>query len=395
MRSPILALLLALSSAALAQRTVAVHVPPGDIVAFATVGRATAPPADPTVPKDGVASVAVGGGKNTLYVYDRSINRLASAPVKGAEWSPQVTDLKDLAQVVVELRRDGKPVAGANVSLEDGRRKQDKLVDPSDRGEVVFFDVKPGPLKATVRYKAAGKDAQPVTQIFAAKAEGEAPPRFMVALPEAAAILEDPAPAGPAGKAAAPKEAPASGGGFNLVGTLFALLVGGGAAAGLYFYIKRNPETVGGTLEKLGAQLPKPGDAALADPPVAAAPAPIAPAPTQKIVLDAAPDPIKMPIPIAVAVSEPSLVSETGVPIPLVEGETVVGREVGLGLSLAGESTVSRRHARLVRAGSSVTLEDAGSTNGTFVNGVPAGGGTPLRPGDAVQFGSVRFRYEA
>ncbi|RYD92933.1 MAG: FHA domain-containing protein, partial [Sphingomonadales bacterium] len=128
------------------------------------------------------------------------------------------------------------------------------------------------------------------------------------------------------------------------------------------------------------------------------APAPEPPAPPQKIVLDPAPDPISVPAaataPISVSVSKPSLISDAGIPIPLAEGETVVGREVGLGLSLAGESTVSRRHATIVRTGNTVVVQDAGSTNGTFVNGAPASGPVTVNPGDTLQFGSVRFRYE-
>lgn len=300
------------------------------------------------------------------------------------------------SKVVVEVRRDGKPVAAANVTVDDGAKKQDALIDSSSKGDAAFADVKPGSLKVTVRYRAAGKDAAPVTQIFQVKPAGDATPHVTVALPEAAETLGDaaPAPKPPPAPALATIEKPQ---GFNFVGALFALIFGAGAAAGIWTFIKKNPDAVGGTLERLGAQIPKPGDAPLADPPVAAAPAPLAPAPPQKIVLDPvapAPAPIQMAAPTSVAVSEPSLVSEAGVPIPLAEGETVVGREIGLGLSLAGETTVSRRHARLVRSGGAVTLEDLGSTNGTFVNGAPAPPSTTLHPGDAVQFGSVKFRYE-
>ena len=288
--------------------------------------------------------------------------------------------------VVVEVRRDGKPVAAANVTLDDGTKKQDALIDASSKGEADFANVKAGAFKVTVRYRAEGKDAAPVTQLFDAKA-GD---RLTVTLPDSEkASVEAASPV------AAPTK-PAPTGGFNPVGTLFALLLGGGAAAGIWYFIKHNPDTVGGTLEKLGAQIPKPGDAPLADPPVAAAPAPapIAPEPPQKIVLDPVPvAPIPIAAPSGTSYGEPSLVSDAGIPIPLPEGETTVGREIGLGLSLAGESTVSRRHAKLVRSGGTITLEDVGSTNGTFVNGAPVGAPVVLQPGDAVQFGSVRFRY--
>ena len=71
-----------------------------------------------------------------------------------------------------------------------------------------------------------------------------------------------------------------------------------------------------------------------------------------------------------------------------------MGRDIGMGLSLVGESTVSRKHAQLTRTGSLVVVKDFGSTNGTFVNGVQVNGERQLQVGDSVQFGSVRFRFE-
>ena len=52
----------------------------------------------------------------------------------------------------------------------------------------------------------------------------------------------------------------------------------------------------------------------------------------------------------------------------LLEGRTVVGRDRAAGVFL-DDSTVSRRHARLVVDGPNVTIEDLGSKNGTFVSG--------------------------
>ena len=408
-RPSTLALLLAFPCAGLAQTTVSVHLPAGDCVAFASKGPASAPPANLEAPKGDVASVAVDAGQDTLYVWARAFNKVASAPVKGTEWSPRTVDLDRLAQVVVDVRGAGGPVAAANVDLDDGRRTQSRLLDPGAKGALTFFDVKPGSLRVTVHYRAGGKDADPVTQIFAAKADADVPPHFAVALPGTVETVGTSAPvsgatdakgAAATGTKAEPSAPAPTGGGFNPVGLVFALIVGGGVAAGAWYLIKKNPEAVGGTLERLGAQIPKAAGEPLADPPVAAAPAPLRPEPPQKIVLDpVAPIHLAAPAPIALAApasfgGEPSFVSDAGIPIPLPEGETVVGRDIGLGLSLAGESTVSRRHARVVRAGGAITLFDDGSTNGTFVNGQRVSGSVALRPGDAVRFGSVHFRYE-
>jgi len=121
--------------------------------------------------------------------------------------------------------------------------------------------------------------------------------------------------------------------------------------------------------------------------------------PAPKIMLDDA-EPIPLgpttaaaPTPI-VSAGEPTLVRETGERTSLSEGEMIVGRDDGLGLSLVGENTVSRRHASVSRSGKTAVVKDLGSTNGTFVNGTRLQGEATLKPGDQVQFGSVRFRYE-
>ena len=52
---------------------------------------------------------------------------------------------------------------------------------------------------------------------------------------------------------------------------------------------------------------------------------------------------------------------------------------------------ISWEHARMTRTGSSITVEDLGSTNGTFVNGVPIQQSTRVNPGDTVALGSFSF----
>lgn len=50
---------------------------------------------------------------------------------------------------------------------------------------------------------------------------------------------------------------------------------------------------------------------------------------------------------------------------------------------------ISRRHAQIVQRGDHFTVEDLGSTNGTFVNGQRCHGPTPLRHGDRIEFGDT------
>jgi hypothetical protein len=56
----------------------------------------------------------------------------------------------------------------------------------------------------------------------------------------------------------------------------------------------------------------------------------------------------------------------------------------------------SRHHLRLTRGAGGFTLEDLGSTNGTFINGQRLSGARPLRVGDMVGLGeTVTLAYEA
>ncbi len=67
-----------------------------------------------------------------------------------------------------------------------------------------------------------------------------------------------------------------------------------------------------------------------------------------------------------------------------------VGRNPGLGLSLASDS-VSKEHAELLVHGGALYVRDLGSKNGTFVNSERVGE-APLREGDILHFAQVEFR---
>ncbi|HXV98965.1 MAG TPA: FHA domain-containing protein, partial [Anaerolineae bacterium] len=55
------------------------------------------------------------------------------------------------------------------------------------------------------------------------------------------------------------------------------------------------------------------------------------------------------------------------------------------------DTQVSRNHARLIRQGDEVIIEDLGSTNGTLVNGKPIIGQHVLQPADIISIGSSVF----
>lgn len=77
----------------------------------------------------------------------------------------------------------------------------------------------------------------------------------------------------------------------------------------------------------------------------------------------------------------------------VVGGTTNIGRSAASDIVLTNDDYASGRHARLTRHGGLLYVEDADSTNGTFVNDRKAVGATPLRSGDRVRVGSTTFRY--
>jgi len=78
---------------------------------------------------------------------------------------------------------------------------------------------------------------------------------------------------------------------------------------------------------------------------------------------------------------------------PLDEGETFVGRKEYCDIQVP-DTSLSKRHALFVRTGSALTVEDAGSKNGTLVNGELIDEPFELQNGDVVQLGKARFVVE-
>lgn len=78
----------------------------------------------------------------------------------------------------------------------------------------------------------------------------------------------------------------------------------------------------------------------------------------------------------------------------LAAGENVIGRDPGCEVWIDARG-VSRRHARLVLDGDAATLEDLGSTNGTFVGGKRLRSVRPLADGDAIGVGPEQLTFRA
>lgn len=73
--------------------------------------------------------------------------------------------------------------------------------------------------------------------------------------------------------------------------------------------------------------------------------------------------------------------------------DVVVGRAAVCTLTLTGDDEVSGRHARFYINDRRLLLEDLGSTNGTWLNGVRLAAPSPLSPGDVMQCGQTELRF--
>jgi len=91
------------------------------------------------------------------------------------------------------------------------------------------------------------------------------------------------------------------------------------------------------------------------------------------------------------------LASPRGEPSPgafyPLDAVTTLGRDL-TNTVVVDDPFASTEHAILTFRGRVWYVEDRGSTNGTYVNGVLASGPTALGFGDQIQIGEVRFRLE-
>ncbi|MCW5940689.1 MAG: FHA domain-containing protein [Fimbriimonadaceae bacterium] len=342
------------------------------------------------------------GDKARLFVWDKTTGNIAQRPTKGlsGRWEVKPEEATHLAQVKVKVEHEGKPVGAASIVLADPKRKATVILDPSMQGTGTFVAVAPGPARVTVTYTSEGRTKTTPAQVFELALKRSDPvPTLSVSIPDPVSTATPVAKEEGSPKVEAPKGA-STPWFANVLGYLMALAAAGGAGYLILLYVKRNPERVAQQLGKVGVKIPTSDDPLVltAEEPDAPSPTFAKPEPPQPILLDdAKPTPLAAtPAPIA-SVPTPvqhRLILPSGHPFVLEEGTTTVGREFASTLAFGDESSVSRRHAQLVRSAGLVTVRDLGSRNGTFVNGVKVDGDIPLRPGDFLQFGTVRCRYE-
>jgi hypothetical protein len=314
--------------------------------------------------------------------------------VKSGTWTVANKDYGYAFVVAFWVKHDDKPVSSAIVHMGD----RQELVSVEDEGVAAFHIVPFGDVEVTVDYKSGGEDRTLAAQTFESRRDMGGDPAFTLEITDEVATIEpkptegtevgEDVPAGESKEVEKP-EPPRTNAFSTILNMLIGLAVVGGLSYAIWRFVQSNPDKTKDLLQKGGVPMP---DDAQGQP--ATMTTTKAGPPKQILLDDAAPLVAAAPVVYAGAmVRNPRLVTSDGSLYIVQDGEQTVGRE-SASLTIGGESSVSRTHAKMTRAGDSVTVEDAGSTNGTFVNGQRLSGPRALTPGDTVQFGAVQYRYE-
>ncbi|MCX7926127.1 MAG: FHA domain-containing protein [Fimbriimonadales bacterium] len=346
---------------------------------------------------DASVNVKLPESAETLWVYDAKSGNLAQ--LKVAELKEK-TELKSdswthVARLQVNVKAQDKPVASALVSLTDatgGTRTQ--VLEPSAEGILVFERVPLGKVEVAARYG----DEQKASQETTLKAERELRvPIIELALSGTVATLE---PTKGAGETEAKAEETPQ---VSRIGAIVMFVIALALAVGVIYFLIRlatqKPQQLGEAMSKLGVELPQVATSGAGGSAGSAAPS----APPQ-------PDlpPLETAgVPPTATVAPPTVVA-TGPATRIVATQgphagqafeinadlLTIGREAIHPIALVNDMGVSRNHAQITRQGDQTLIEDLGSTNGTYVNGVRISAPTPIKPGDTLQLGASLFRVE-
>jgi pSer/pThr/pTyr-binding forkhead associated (FHA) protein len=115
-------------------------------------------------------------------------------------------------------------------------------------------------------------------------------------------------------------------------------------------------------------------------------------APQQAAAAGLIPQPAARELGRLVVVSSPTF--EDGEIFTLDSHPLTIGRAVNNDVSMPDDEYASGRHARFEPRRDGVWVEDIGSTNGTFVNGIRLTRERRLAPGDVIRVGETDLRFE-
>jgi hypothetical protein len=326
-------------------------------------------------------------------------------------------DFDHVRRVEILVTYENRPVAAAKVELTaDGAKPVTKVLDATAKGVAAFDDVKAGKAKLTLTYGdnfSETRDVNISTDHPAGTVQIPAAVSNKVPTTEpvpAAKPVEKEAPkaSSPAAEAAS-TAADRPGGVGSFIGSLVALAVVAGVLYGLYRWSQTGG--MAATLKKVGIETAGPVPASDAGTPWA----PNRPAPP--VVADPtlcqfcgmkkdAAGGCACTVGGGGAVASggglptgvPRLIATVGVYsgsiFELSAAMVTIGRDVANPIALPNDNTVSRKHATLKIENGGAVLVDEGSANGVYVNGVKVTGSQSVRPGDEVQIGGTRFRFE-
>ena len=379
------------------------------------------------------APVSLSDMTSEIHVLDEAVGLLAVYPAEklksGAVIPVSPADFNRVKSVQVAVTASGgKPVEKASVRLTDANNKTvSRILTAADNGVARFDNVPVGKASVSAAYgEAGGPKVTQETTVTAPKGggavelvlalSGDNIPTLAAAAPAGGANA---APASPSTNPAVPANFPAANNADApapnnwIVGVVGLLLLAGGIVFGVR-YAANKGVTVPGVLKQMGVEMPQ--DAAngtnaslkpaapvlpplppLGDLPSAGAASGAVAAPLGGV-NGAGGSAAVYPAPSSVT-GNPRLVGLVG-PVggetfPLDAGPLSVGRDAANTLALTQDTTLSRQHARIENTNGTVCIVDAGSSNGTYVNGQKIAGTQTLRPGDELQIGASRFRFEA
>jgi hypothetical protein len=81
--------------------------------------------------------------------------------------------------------------------------------------------------------------------------------------------------------------------------------------------------------------------------------------------------------------------------VSLAAARVTLGRSAQSSIAFPADDSISRSHAVIERGSDGWVVRDAGSSNGTYVNGTRLSDAHVLRPGDEIQLGASRVIYRA
>ena len=306
------------------------------------------------------------------------------------------------------VAEDGSPVESAVVSITDGDgTAMQSVVTPADMGIATFEDVATGEIGVKVQTKGIKKTVDSEIEIPDKRKDPVFTHDVKVSGDVETLSVSESDNNGSKADSSAKAEKKPSGGSSILqyfTGILFVVIV----IAIIVAVIKSKGLTTSDLLKKVGAELPSDSNNQQASN-ASAQPA------------EPAVDPNKCPfcgqikdangncactVTPGASPFEPQSQGASGGPrligsqgtysgyiFELTSPSMVIGREEGNDIALPNDSTTSRRHAVITKSGESYSIQDQGSSNGTYVNGAKITQQT-LAPGDEVQIGATKFRFE-